>query len=124
MAKGIEIFFATNRNVESEGDAPKFGKVFNPAGPQDLRFGAAMVEKTKKGDYKVAKITLAPEAIKGVAKEKQKLGSDAVFEALREKMMADHIDVICLIHGYASRLEDCLERAGELKDKYRVKGRH
>ena len=118
----IEIFFATNRNVLSEGDEPKFGNAFNPAGPHALRYGSAQVEK-RRGDYEVKSIYLAPENIPTEKGGTPLLGSRTVYEELRSRMAADKIDVIGLIHGYASDIESALARAAELKDKYRVEGR-
>lgn len=118
----IEVFYATNRNVIREGEEPKFGINFNETRPQALRFGSAQVKKSK-GEYKVAKITLVPEAIDNKGMPTKPLGSQAIYEALRERMSGEKVDVICLIHGYASDIETALERAAELKDKYRVEKR-
>ena len=123
MAKGIEVFFATNRNIEREKDDPAFGNAFNSRGPHHLRFGSAIASKTKKGEYKVEKITLAPESLEAKDEADQVLGSKAIFAALHKRMQSDKIDVICLIHGFASDIKTSLERGVELKDKYRVAGR-
>ncbi len=118
----IEVYYATNRNVLVEGEKPEFGNAFNPSGPHALRYGSAQVRK-RRGDYEVESIYLAPESIPAERGADQLLGSKAIYEALRAKMAADKIDVIGLIHGYASDIETALARAAELKDKYRVAGR-
>ncbi len=120
----IEVFFATNRDILDEGPPPKFGNSFNVHGPHWLRFGAAEVAR-RNGKYAVQRIRLVPEKIetKEEKKKESKLGSNEIFEALRAGMRSNNIDVICLIHGYASDIETALERAAELKDKYRVQNR-
>lgn len=118
----IEVYFATNRKVEAEGAEPKFGNAFNVSGPHTLRFGSAEVRK-RRGEYVVERIRLAPEKLVEDTGEKEILGSKEIFETLRERMQSENIDVICLIHGYASDIESALARAAELKDKYRVQGR-
>ena len=115
----IEVYYATNRNIISEGKNPKFGKTFNVAGPQALRFGSALVKKNR-GAYELDSIVLAPEKLTGKDDPAELLGSKRIFEALRQRMSGDKIDVICLIHGYASDIKSSLERAAELKDKYRA----
>lgn len=117
----LEVYFATNRRVLAEGKRPKFGTRFNEKGPQELRYGSARVRKTKSG-YKVSSIYLAPEKIESPTDDKNP-GSGAIYEALRKRMMADTVDVICLIHGFAADIESALERGAELKDKYKVAGR-
>ncbi len=116
----FEVFFATNRGILAEGKKPKFSKRFNEKGPHELRYGSAMVKKVKKG-YEVDRISLAPEKLEG--RDEQVLGSKYIYETLRARMTADKVDVICLIHGYAADIETALERAAELKDKYKVAGR-
>jgi len=111
----FEVYFATNRSILSEGSPPKFGDRFNRKGPQELRFGSAKVKKIK-GAYKIASITLEKE--KGDA-----LPSGKIFEALRTKMAGRKLDVICYVHGFANDMESALERAAELKDKYKIEGR-
>ncbi|MFQ5775422.1 MAG: alpha/beta hydrolase [Kiloniellaceae bacterium] len=118
----LQVFFATNRGILAEGDAPKFSKRFNEKGPHELRYGSAKVRKTKKG-YKVSSIYLAPERIETKGGESQVLGSEEICDALRARMVADKVDVICYIHGYASDMDSALERAAEIKDKYKVDGR-
>lgn len=116
----LDVYFATNRRILKEGPPPEFGDRFNDKGPQELRFGSAKVKKVR-GAYKVDSIVLAPERLPDEGEEL--LGSRATYETLRERMGADNLDVLCFIHGYASNMDSALERAAELKDKYRVDGR-
>lgn len=117
----LEVFFATNRGVRWEDGKPVFTKRFNERGPHELRYGAARVAKTRAG-YSVKSISVARERL-DAPRDSRWLGSGEIYETLRARMVADKIDVICLIHGFASTLEAAVERAAELKDKYRIKGR-
>ena len=112
----IEVYYATNRRILAEDEPPRFGDHFNEKGPKELRFGAARVKKTK-GEYKLQALTLMPE------REGEALPSGRIFEALRKAMAGNRLDVICYIHGFASDIRTALERAAEIKDKYRVGGK-
>ena len=116
----IEVYYATNRRILKEGAEPKFGDRFNEKGPQELRFGSAKVKKTK-GKYKLDSIIL--EAESKAAQPKGPPPSRRIFEALRASMADKNLDVICYVHGFANDIESALERAAELKDKYKVAGR-
>jgi esterase/lipase superfamily enzyme len=115
----LEVYFATNRDIKEVGKRLVFGKRFNENGPQELRYGSAEIEKTAKG-YTVKQIKLAPEKLE--TKGKKVLGSKSILDALRTSMADNQLDVICYIHGYAADIQTALERAGELKDKYKVAG--
>lgn len=117
----LEVFFATNRGVRIEEGKPVFTKRFSEKGPHELRYGRAQVAKTRTG-YRLKSLALASERV-DLPKDSQRLGSREVYEALRARMASDRVDVICLIHGFAATLEAAVERAAELKDKYRVDGR-
>jgi esterase/lipase superfamily enzyme len=117
----LEVFFATNRRILSEGDPPEFGERFNLKGPQELRFGSAKVKKVK-GAYKVASKHLEKENQEAVPGASPPSGK--IFEALRASMADKQLDVICYVHGFANNVDSALERAAELKDKYKVGGRH
>lgn len=112
----LEVYYATNRRILAEGKTPKFGDRFNEEGPQELRFGSAKVQKVK-GKYALKKVVLMPE------RKDKDLPSGVIFEDLRKAMADKRLDVICLIHGFASTVETALERAAEIKDKYKVGGR-
>ncbi len=116
----IDVYYATNRRVLAEGETPKFGMRFNVNGPQELRFGSAKVRKVGEA-YELESTILEKES--KAAKPKGRPPSGRIFEALRASMADKRLDVICYIHGYASDIKTALERAAEIKDKYKVKGR-
>lgn len=84
-------------------------------------------------EYKVTKVELAPEKIPTAAQAaaaeaagrqaKTVLGSDAIFDALRESMANGAEDVIVLIHGYSCTFENALQNAAAIKERYHVNGR-
>lgn len=129
------IYFATNRDELSnaEGTTIGFGNALNARSPVYLRFGAADVAppSKKNADWTVQEVRIAAEIIPGVTddpKAEKLLGSTAVFEALRQKLIAagkarDGVDLILLLHGYASSFDNALERAAEIKRAYATKQR-
>ena len=119
MAKDIEIFFVTNRNLADAAASPWFGHRFNASGPACLRFGAASGFKNADGEYKVKSVTVAPENLVTLDSEERVVGSKVVLEALRERMVGPNgRDTLVLIHGYASTFESSLERGLQLADSY------
>ena len=121
----IEVFFATNRDIDESGAEPEFGESFHAKGPHYVRYGTAKVEVSgpkSKRRYKLKKVKLAPEFIPEQVEQldKKKLGSGEVFEALRKRMVGDKLDSLCLIHGYAADFETVVLRGAELQDKWSV----
>jgi len=107
------IYFATNRDElkNAQGITIGFGDKLNPVSPAYLRFGAAEVAPpTKKNaDWSVQSVQIAPESIPGVTTDdpngQKLLGSAAVFEALRQRLITagsakGGVDLVLLLHGY------------------------
>ncbi len=130
------VYFATNRAElrNAEGMTIGFGDDLNPVSPAYLRFGSAEVTPPgrKNADWATSKVYPAPEVIPGVttgdAEAERLLGSQAVFEELRKKLLAagkarGGVDLILLIHGYASSFNNALERAAEIKRAYATRQR-
>ena len=130
------IYFATNRDElkNAQGITIGFGDKLNPVSPAYLRFGAAEVAPpTKKNpDWSVQSVQIAPESIPGVTTDdpsaQKLLGSAAVFEALRQRLITagsakGGVDLILLLHGYASSFDNALARAAEIKRAYAAKQR-
>lgn len=117
----IEVFFATNRNIEGTDRNPTFGTRFHPEGPFYVRYGKAEVTPPSdwgSDDFEVASVRLSPERISKSGRAEKKLGSSAVFDSLRERMRKDESDTLVLIHGYASEFENAMKRAAEIKLRY------
>lgn len=130
------VYFATNRDEirNAEGITIGFGDSLNPVSPAYLRFGSADVTPPgrKNADWAVSTVRPAPEVIPGVttsdADAEKLLGSQAVFEELRQKLLVagkakGGVDLILLIHGYASSFHNALERAAEIKRAYATRQR-
>jgi len=118
------IHFATNRNVkhETSKDGKNFGDRFNAQGPQCFRVGR--VEVTNGGDpknddaWEVGRCELFPEKLDSAAKAGAKLGSAALFEALREHLKQTDCDLIVYLHGFANDFPNSARRAAALQRLY------
>ena len=122
MPRGrVEVFFATNRNIEGTDRKPEFGTRFHHEGPFYVRYGKAEIKPPAdwgSDDFEVASVRLAPEKIPKSEKAKKKLGSSAIFDSLRERMRKGESDTLILIHGYASDFDTAVTRAAEIKLRY------
>lgn len=117
----LTVHFATNRE-ETKGKIP-FGPALNPKSPLYLRYGSADVTPPsgKAKEYTLKRVRVAPEAIPGVnaaADAAVKLGSEAVFDGLRERLIANKADLLLFLHGYACDFEMAMLRAAELKHRW------
>jgi len=122
------VHFATNREeiVAADGTVTGFGPGLNPRTPLWLRYGAADMEPGKKGEnpFRIARLDVAPENIPNTPDaegEKVLLGSDAVFAALRERLVANDADLAMMLHGYACDFDNALSNAAEIKTAYGTK---
>lgn len=121
----ITVYYATNRNLIAARPVT-FGERFQEIGPHYIRYGSAVVATSgaqAKRTYKLKGISLAEEEIPSREEatrsdRKATLGSNEIFEEIREHMDCDGMDTLCLIHGYAADFETALLRGAELKDKW------
>lgn len=117
----ITVHFATNRE-ETRGRIP-FGPRLNPKSPLYLRYGRAEVSPPsgRRDGYKLARVVVAPESIPGITTGEGapvKLGSESVFDGLRQRLIAGKADLLVFIHGYSCDFETAMERAAQLKDRW------
>jgi esterase/lipase superfamily enzyme len=117
----LTVHFATNRE-EVKGRIP-FGPALNPKSPLYLRYGAAEVTPptARKDDFTLKRVRVAPEAIPGVNAAPDaavKLGSAAVFDGLRQRLIDNRADLLLFLHGYACDFEMAMIRAAELKQNW------
>jgi esterase/lipase superfamily enzyme len=121
------VHFATNREeIVENGVVTGFGPRLNPKSPLWLRYGAADMEPGKKGDnpFRIAKLDVAPENIPNTPEaegEKVLLGSDAVFQGLRQRLIDNDSDLVMMLHGYACDFANALSNAAEVKTAYGTK---
>lgn len=116
----VTVHFATNRNHDPR--APHgFGNGYNPDGPYCVRYGSAEVAVPRdrlRGTYRLKAVSVVPESIPGVnaaADAPLVLGSAQVFDGLRQRLRDTGADLLILLHGFGSTLQDSLERAAQLK---------
>jgi len=124
------VHFATNREeVVMEGRVVDFTARLNPKSPVYLRYGAADMVKseTPPPAYGISELRVAPEQIPGVTvadeDARKVLGSDSVFEALRQRLIDNKADLLLLLHGYACTFQDALSNAAELKTLWSTSSR-
>ncbi len=118
------IYFATNRNVkhETSKNAKNLGDRFNEQGPQCFRVGWVEVGLT--GDAKdddaweVERCELFPEKLDSTMDKGAKLGSEAMFERLREFLNENICDVLIYLHGFANDFPNSPRRAAALQQLY------
>ena len=122
------VHFATNREeiASADGTVIGFGPGLNRKTPLWLRYGAADMEPGKKGEnpFRFSVLEVAPENIPTTPEasgEPVLRGSDSVFAALRERLVASEGDLVMLLHGYACDFAQALSNAAELKTAYGTK---
>ena len=120
----VNVYFATNRKVEREGKNPVIGDGYDP-GLDELRFGK--VAFAGKHLYKQdlpdfmdkGKITLAPEKMEGEDPDNYVLGSQKVFQDVREELLQDcdggTRDVMIMVHGYNYTFREAAARAAQIQ---------
>lgn len=120
-----KIFFASNRNVKHETSATGniFGDRFNADGPQCFRVGTADVSRSG-GDPKdddswsVGETRLFPEKLDSRRQGGARLGSQRLFDDMRQLLKQEDTDVIAYIHGFANSFENSVRRAAALQELY------
>lgn len=99
------IYFATNRNQVSLDD---FGRNFSENGLANLRFGRAEVTGQ---DFDQYQIQVAPEDLFA---EPPVLGSQEIFEQVRQEMRANSEDSLIFIHGFNTSFREALTATARL----------
>lgn len=118
----MRIYFATNRNPNNPHKPTDFGNQFSTNGLTDLRFGWADVTGKDLDQYT---LTIAPEVLDvGLDKAKvndlsdQKLGSQTVFETVRQEMLTQKQDCVIFIHGFNTTFKEAILGTAQLKQFY------
>lgn len=110
----IRVYFATNRCPDDDVNPTRFGDTICAHDPQNVRFGWAEVD-TARGV--VSSLTIAKEANVNDP-QKQILGSDEVFDRLRQDMIDEPADLMFFIHGFDNTFDAALVRAAGLREFY------
>jgi esterase/lipase superfamily enzyme len=109
----IRVHFATNRCGNGPEPPTEFLDHACGEDPQNIRFGTAEVDL----DTGAVEFTVAGESDVGDP-ENQVLGSDEVFDRLRQDMIDDPADCLFFLHGFANSFELSLFRAATIKQFY------
>jgi esterase/lipase superfamily enzyme len=109
----VRVYFATNRCADDPENPTEFLDHACGDDPQNLRFGIAEVDP----DTREVDFTVAEESNVGDP-DTQVLGSEEVFDRLRQDMLDDPADCLFFIHGFANTFESALFRAATIKQFY------
>jgi esterase/lipase superfamily enzyme len=109
----VRVYFATNRCADDPADPTEFLDHACGDDPQNLRFGIAEVDLNE-GEVE---FTVAEERNVGDP-ERQVLGSEEVFDRLRQDMIDDPADCLFFIHGFANSFEQALLRTASIGQFY------
>lgn len=102
------IYFGTNRDPLPADNPTDFGSNFSPHGLADLRFGRAEVTGA---DFEQIDIQVAPE---NLFSEPPQLGSEAVFQQVRQDMRQQAEDTLIFIHGFNTSFKDALRQTAQI----------
>ncbi len=116
--KRVTVFFATNRQPILQSGTETiigFSSELGPTGGLDVRYGSAQVDvdlaaetnKIVDGSLKVA-----DQKLLFAARGRPKLGSNTIFDAIRDDMCAANRPAIAFIHGFSNSFTDAIERGG------------
>ena len=118
----MRIYFGTNRDPDNVAAPTNFGSHFSPNGLTDLRFGWADFAGTSLTKYalNVAPEKIAVDPAKAAVGDlsDQILGSDQVFDMVRQDMKSGGCDCVISIHGFDYTFDEAIRRTGELKSYY------
>lgn len=112
----VRVYFATNRNVQPEGEALVFGPRFNPDGVAGLRFGYVDLPDGVEA-LPAASVHVYPD-IKGET-DIAKTGGGQFLEDLRLAMLGGR-DTLVFIHGFNVSFSGAIEAGARLARQVRV----
>lgn len=121
------MYLITNRAIAKKTDLSAFGKVPNPAGPNELRL--MRVSRTRKS-WKVSPVAdqLSKEKVKAL-NQKYNLGLDVsipwfgslqVACELFQQARDENKSILLFVHGFNNDVEDVLEAAHEIEQLHNV----
>ncbi|MGD1878171.1 MAG: alpha/beta fold hydrolase [Kiloniellaceae bacterium] len=113
------VYFATNRKVLKDGEDAEIGEEFHP-NVDELRFGRVnfpgteLFKKDLDGFAGKAKIFVPKETLSKEDATQSKLGSTAIFDAVRQDMLKKG-DALIFVHGYDHTFRQAAGRAAQLQ---------
>lgn len=102
------IYFGTNRDPQPAANPTDFGSNFSPDGLANLRFGRAEVTGD---DFNNISIEVASE---NLFRDPPELGSEKIFQQVREEMQREAEDTLIFIHGFNTSFQDALRQTARV----------
>jgi len=117
MATTVIVYFATNRQPLTDGGdrVVGFSSELGPISGLDVRYGRAQVEvdlSKKQAIMVPGSLDVAEQRLVFAPGGNPVLGSQNVFDAVRQDMMRSGRATIAFIHGFSNNFTDAIERAG------------
>ena len=116
-----KVYFGTNRKPNRKKSPDDFGTGFSEDGLANLRFGMSEVTGNNLDKFD---LYVAPERLKIDYERKVKgasgsvLGSQNVFQRVRDKMIQHARDTVVFVHGYNVSFREALTSAARLKQNF------
>lgn len=121
------VYFATNRQPLLDPADPAHKKIIGfsselgPTSGIDVRYGSAKVKVNlarKTYVYDPASLVVAEQKLVFAEGESPVLGSDTIFETIRQSMKEGNRPTLAFIHGFSNTFKDSIERAGWISAFY------
>jgi len=120
----IKVYFATNRQPFTEPGGSRivdFGSELGPVGGLNVRYGSADVDvdlQARTNVFVPGSLEVADEQLIFAKGDTPQLGSNTIFDALRNDMVASKRPTIAFIHGFSNSFFDAIERGGWISAFY------
>jgi len=116
--KRVTVYFATNRQPILKGGTDTiigFSSELGPTSGLDVRYGSAQVDvdlAAKTNEMVDGSLRVADQKLLFAARGRPTLGSNTIFDVLRDDMADRKRSAIAFIHGFSNSFIDAIERAG------------
>jgi len=116
--KRVTVYFATNRQPILKGGTDTiigFSSELGPTSGLDVRYGSAQVDvdlAAKTNEMVDGSLRVADQKLLFAARGRPTLGSNTIFDVLRDDMADRKRSAITFIHGFSNSFIDAIERAG------------
>jgi esterase/lipase superfamily enzyme len=116
--KRVTVYFATNRQPILKGGTDTiigFSSELGPTSGLDVRYGSAQVDvdlAAKTNEMVDGSLKVADQKLLFAARGRPTLGSNTIFDVIRDDMADRKRPAIAFIHGFSNSFIDAIERAG------------
>ncbi|MEM7443559.1 MAG: alpha/beta hydrolase [Pseudomonadota bacterium] len=118
----LTVYFGTNRNPNRRNKPDDFTDRLNAESPRELRYGKAFVMDDGRNDTESRmQIQVAPEALNPNRRGGPVLGSQTIFNEIRQKLSdraPNSIGVLLYIHGFDYSFREAVGRTAYLHHQY------